>query len=111
MMKLQAVGFGVFIPFFFITSGICTLADVFKDCQHFYTEAGFPEEWKLRHQVDMIGYASREIIATPKTHQKIKVGQAFAWNPSIKGNKAKETFVLTESGPEVITRVPGKERS
>jgi hypothetical protein len=43
MMRLQAVGFGVSIPFFFVASGIRTLADIFKDCQHFYTEAGFPE--------------------------------------------------------------------
>ncbi len=53
----------------------------------------------------MTGYASREIIATQATSQEIRVGQAFAWNPSITGAKAEDTFVLTESGPEVITRV------
>jgi hypothetical protein len=51
----------------------------------------------------MTGYASREVIATPQTRQEIEVGQAFAWNPSITGAKAEETFVLTEYGPEVIT--------
>ena len=80
-----------------------TLADAFADCQRFYAEAGFPEEWKLHHQGGTTGYASREIIATPQTHEEIQVGQAFAWNPSITGRKAEETFVLTESGPEVIT--------
>jgi Xaa-Pro aminopeptidase len=85
-----------------ITSGR-TLADAFADCQRFYAEAGFPEEWKLHHQGGTTGYASREVIATPQTHQEIQVGQAFAWNPSITGTKAEETFVLTESGPEVIT--------
>jgi Xaa-Pro dipeptidase len=80
-----------------------TLADAFADCQRFYAEAGFPEEWTLHHQGGTTGYASREIIATPQTHEEIQVGQAFAWNPSITGTKAEETFVLTESGPEVIT--------
>ena len=88
-----------------------TLADAFADCQRFYAEAGFPEEWKLHHQGGMTGYASREIIATPQTHQEIRVGQAFAWNPSITGAKAEETFVLTESGPDVITRIPEEGRT
>jgi Xaa-Pro dipeptidase len=58
----------------------------------------------------MTGYASREIIATQATPQEIRAGQAFAWNPSITGAKAEETFVLTEAGPEVITRAPAAER-
>jgi Xaa-Pro dipeptidase len=80
-----------------------TLADAFADCRRFYAEAGFPDEWMLHHQGGMTGYASREIIATPQTHQEIRVGQAFAWNPSVTGAKAEETFVLSEGGPEVIT--------
>jgi Xaa-Pro dipeptidase len=52
----------------------------------------------------MTGYASREIIATPAAHQEIRPGQAFAWNPSLVGAKAEETFVLTDTGPEIITR-------
>ena len=80
-----------------------TLADAFADCRRFYAEAEFPDEWMLHHQGGMTGYASREIIATPQTHQEIRVGQAFAWNPSVTGAKAEETFVLSEGGPEVIT--------
>jgi antitoxin VapB len=85
-----------------------TLADAFADCQLFYAEAGFTDEWMLHHQGGLTGYASREIIATPETMQEIQVGQAFAWNPSITGAKAEETIVLTESGPEVITRETGR---
>jgi Xaa-Pro dipeptidase len=88
-----------------------TLADAFEDCQRFYAEEGFPDEWKLHHQGGMTGYASREIIATPQTHQEIKLGQAFAWNPSISGAKAEETLVLGEGGPEVITRIPEEGRT
>ena len=79
-----------------------TLAEAFADCRRFYAEAGFPEEWKLHHQGGMAGYATREVVATPETGQEIKPGMAFAWNPSITGAKAEETFVLTEGGPEVI---------
>ena len=82
------------------------LSEVFLDCTRFYEEAGFPDEWRLHHQGGMTGYASREFMATPQTHREVRVGQAFAWNPSITGGKAEETFVLTESGPEVITLMP-----
>ena len=81
-----------------------TLADSFTDCQRFYAEEGFPDGWRDHHQGGMTGYASREIIATPQTHQEIRTGQAFAWNPSLAGAKAEETFVLTDVGPEIITR-------
>src|SRR5215203_5744404 len=81
-----------------------TLAQAFEDCRRFYVEAGFPEGWRDHHQGGMAGYASREIIATPTTHQEIEEGQAFAWNPSLVGAKAEETFVLGPDGPEVLTR-------
>ena len=51
------------------------------------------------------GYASREIVATPETRQRIEIGQAFAWNPSLPGAKAEGTFVLSVNGAETITSV------
>ena len=80
-----------------------TLSDAFADCKTFYAEAGFPKEWRLHHQGGMAGYAAREIVASDETAQEIQAGQAFAWNPSITGAKAEETFILTGNGPEVIT--------
>jgi antitoxin VapB len=79
-----------------------TLADVFEDCKKFYAEEGFSGEWEKHHQGGLTGYASREVIATPQTGLEVESGMAFAWNPSITGAKAEETFVLTVSGPEVI---------
>ena len=79
-----------------------TLAEAFESCQRFYGEAGFPDEWRLHHQGGLTGYASREVIANPASRHVIGPGQAFAWNPSITGAKAEETFVLTEDGAEVV---------
>lgn len=79
-----------------------TLARAFEDCRRFYVEAGFPEGWRDHHQGGMTGYASREVIATPGTHQEIREGQAFAWNPSLVGAKAEETFVLGQDGPVIL---------
>jgi Xaa-Pro dipeptidase len=79
-----------------------TLADAFADCRRFYADAGFADEWRLHHQGGITGYASREVIATPHTDVPIETGQAFAWNPSITGAKAEDTFVLTDAGAEII---------
>lgn len=86
------------------------LADAFGDCRRFYADEGFPDEWRLHHQGGPTGYASREVIATPQTAVPIEVGQAFAWNPSITGAKSEETYVLTETGPEVVAGAPAAVR-
>ena len=82
-----------------------TLAEAFDDCRRFYAEAGFPGGWRHHHQGGLTGYASREIVATPNSSEQIQSHQAFAWNPSLEGAKAEETFVLTEDGAEVLTRL------
>ena len=80
-----------------------TLADAFADCERFYAEEGFEGAWRDHHQGGTTGYASREVIATPGTQHEIEAGHAFAWNPSLVGAKAEETFVLTGAGPQVLT--------
>lgn len=79
-----------------------SLAEAFADCRAFYAYAGLPGEWRLHHQGGLTGYASRELIATPSTEDVIEPDQAFAWNPSVTGAKEDETFILTETGPEVV---------
>jgi len=79
-----------------------TLADVFDDCRGFYADAGHPDGWRHHHQGGLTGYRSREVIAAPGGPTEITEGQAFAWNPSLPGAKAEETFLLTPAGADVL---------
>jgi len=79
-----------------------TLGEVFDDCRRFYADAGHGDGWRHHHQGGLTGYRSREVIAAPGVGVEIAAGQAFAWNPSLPGAKAEETFVLTAAGPEVL---------
>jgi antitoxin VapB len=79
------------------------LGEVFAHCQAMYADAGWEGEWRHHHQGGITGYQSREVIATPDSQRRIEAGMAFAWNPSVPGAKAEETFLLTADGPEVLT--------
>lgn len=73
------------------------LGDVFAAAQAAYATAGVPDEWRNHHQGGTIAYHGREVVATPGDRTLIRAGMAFAWNPSIAGAKAEDTFVL---GPD-----------
>jgi len=80
-----------------------TLGEIFEEATAVYAERGFADEWQLHHQGGLAGYCEREIVATPGEPWAAEVGHSFAWNPSITGTKSEDTFLLTESGPEVIS--------
>jgi Xaa-Pro dipeptidase len=72
-----------------------------------YAREGFPDEWRLHHQGGVIGYGSREVIATPSVQGTLRAGMALAWNPSISGVKVEETVLISDSGAiEVLTVDP-----
>jgi len=83
-----------------------TMGDVFRKAQATYASVGFPDEWQLHHQGGSAGYAPREFTATPASTQPISVGQAFAWNPSIKGAKSEDTILVGDHKNEIITEMP-----
>jgi antitoxin VapB len=84
-----------------------TLGDVFAALQAAYTSQGESDQWKSHHQGGLIGYASREHIATPGDPTVIEAGQAFAWNPSIVGCKSEDTILLGVDGFEIVTQASG----
>jgi Xaa-Pro aminopeptidase len=80
------------------------LSEVFADGVAAYRATGFPEEWRLHHQGGPIGYQGREALATPTNETRVRDGMAFAWNPSITGTKAEDTFIVRSDGShEIVT--------
>lgn len=77
--------------------------EIFKQAVKAYEKAGFPGEWENHHQGGGIGYDSREFIATLSSKEIVINPQAFAWNPSIHGNKSEDTVLISSQEPEIIT--------
>lgn len=84
-----------------------TLGEIFTDLQGAYAAAGYDGEWQLHHQGGSAGYEPREFLGVPGSPEVVKLGQAFAWNPSITGTKSEDTILVTPTGSEVLTVTPG----
>jgi Xaa-Pro dipeptidase len=71
-----------------------------------YAREGFPDEWRSHVQGGPIGYLSREFDVVPgsaRARTTIGLGDAFAWNPTVRGAKSEDTFVVGADGPVPIT--------
>jgi Xaa-Pro aminopeptidase len=78
--------------------------DVLRAGQAAYRHAGFDGEWREHVQGGPIGYLSREfdvVPGTPRAAEVIAPGTAFAWNPTVRGAKSEDTFVVGRSGDAV----------
>ena len=58
----------------------------------------------MHHQGGLTGYAGREIFGTPASKYRLQPNQVLTWNPSITGAKSEDTLLLSENGPEILTR-------
>jgi Xaa-Pro dipeptidase len=83
------------------------VSNIFNEAIKAYAKVGFPDEWRLHHQGGAIGYDSREYIGTLDCGEIVGNPQAFAWNPSIHGNKSEDTVIISSREPESIT-ITGK---
>jgi Xaa-Pro aminopeptidase len=78
--------------------------DALRAGQAAYRAAGFDGEWREHVQGGPIGYLSREfdvVPGTPSAASVIEPGTAFAWNPTVRGAKSEDTFIVDRSGPAV----------
>jgi Xaa-Pro aminopeptidase len=84
-----------------------TLGEIFQITADAYRAAGYPDEWQLHHQGGSAGYEPREFVATPTSTEKVTIGQAYAWNPSITGSKSEDTILVGSDHNEIMTEISG----
>ena len=84
-----------------------TLRDAFAAGIAAYGRHGFDaNEWRRHHQGGAAGYAGRDPRAVPGIADVVKLGQAFAWNPTAPGAKVEDTVLVGDDGIEVLTADP-----
>ena len=80
--------------------------EIFNTLIQGYSTQGYPDEWKLHHQGGLTGYNSREYKANFDIDIVVKSGQVYAWNPSITGFKAEDTFIVEDEKNVILTHTP-----
>lgn len=80
-----------------------SMGEIFQKICTAYDKIGMPEEWRRHHQGGLTGYLAREIRADKSTEHVVRIGEAYAWNPSCEGAKCEDTILVTENGLEVLT--------
>jgi hypothetical protein len=83
-----------------------SLSAVYHALEQAYRHAAVPEAIREHHQGGITGYLAREILATANTALQLESGMALALNPSFKGLKIEDTFLLGQHGLENLTYDP-----
>ena len=99
LMGVEATGLAACVPG-------NSLAAVYHALDHAYRHADRPEAIREHHQGGVTGYQARELLASPSTALQLEPGMAFAFNPSLRGLKIEDTFLLGEDGLENLTADP-----
>ena len=79
------------------------LAELYTTLQDAYRQHGHPEAINEHHQGGLTGYQAREVIARPDTPWALKPGHVIALNPSVRGAKIEDTFLLANDGLHDLT--------
>ena len=80
-----------------------TLGEAFQEGVAAYAKVGYPQEWKQHHQGGLAGYLSREKKAVADTSLRLQAGMVVAWNPTIQGVKAEDTYLIEAQGNVNLT--------
>ena len=82
------------------------LSAIYQALAGAYAQMGQPDAIHEHHQGGITGYLARELLATADTRLPIRNGMALAFNPSLRGSKIEDTFLLVDNKLENLTFDP-----
>jgi Xaa-Pro aminopeptidase len=100
LMTVEATGLAACVPG-------NSLAAVYHALGHAYRHAGHHDAIGEYHQGGVTGYLAHELLATASTALALEAGMALAFNPSLRGNRIEDTFLLGAQGLDNLTLDPG----
>ena len=78
-------------------------SDIFINEINKFKEHGLENEWVNHHQGGPIGYEGRYFLAEQQSNGVIEENHAIAWNPSMRGFKSEDTFIVGKEKNLIIT--------
>ena len=80
--------------------------ELFSVAQQAYASLGCAGAEQNHHQGGATGYLEREWFARPGGTERVTTQQAFAWNPSLRGAKVEDTYLLKDGQMQLLTATP-----
>ena len=82
-----------------------TAGDVLQCGIEAYAHNGYADQWTKHHQGGATGYLPRDYVAVPGLGETVRLNQAFSWNPTIAGAKSEDTYIVEETGLDILTAI------
>lgn len=79
------------------------LFETWKRVERIYEKFGYPDEWQLAEQADVVGYELSEVPVVPKSEFRLAPRMALYWHPSVGPAVVGDTILLNEEGLEILT--------
>lgn len=80
------------------------LSTVWQKVRRIYEKQGIGEEWQSADQADVVGYRASEVPVLPTSSFTLLPRMAMHWHPSVGPAHVGDTMLVTEEGPELVTR-------
>ena len=77
--------------------------ETWKRLQRIYDKYGYPDEWQLAEQAEIVGYGMAEIPYVANSEFRHEAGMAVHWHPSVGPALVGDTILVTDNGFELIT--------